>query len=220
MTRLLFYALPISNYAAKVEIALKLKGIAYETLPPPGGYGSTAFKAIVPAGTIPAIVHEGLVLSESETIVEYLDEAFAAPPLLPGDAKARARIRQLARFHDARLEPPLRALFPHMAPATRDAQALAQGLALFRTRLADLARMVEPAPWLVGPAITLADLPYAPTLLMARAMLAHLGESLDLPPALAAWEAMAVRHPAFAPVLEAQAEATLAWLAAKRISQD
>jgi hypothetical protein len=78
-----FYTTPVSNFAAKVEIALRLKGMAFEAVPPPGGYGSAAYKAIVPAGTIPAIVHDGLVLAESETIVEYLDEAFPEPPLLP-----------------------------------------------------------------------------------------------------------------------------------------
>jgi glutathione S-transferase len=65
---IVLYTNPVSNFCAKVEIALRLKGLAYEALPPPGGYGSAAFKAIVPAGTIPALVNGDLVLSESETI--------------------------------------------------------------------------------------------------------------------------------------------------------
>ena len=212
---LTFYTHPVSNFAAKVEIALRLKGLAFEALPPPGGYGSAAFKAVVPAGTIPAIVHDGLVLSESETIVEYLNEAFADPPLLPEGAAARARCRQLARFHDTRLEPPLRALFPHMAPAGRDPAFVAQQLDLFRTRLADLAAMATPTPWLAGHDLTLADLPYPPTLLMARLMLEHLGSNLKLPPGLAAWHDLATAHPAFVPVLEAQEAASRAWLTSR-----
>jgi glutathione S-transferase len=212
---LTFYTHPVSNFAAKVEIALRLKGLAFEALPPPGGYGSAAYKAVVSAGTIPAIVHDGLVLSESETIVEYLDEAFPEPPLLPEGAAARARCRQLARFHDTRLEPPLRALFPHMAPAGRDPAIVAHQLELFRTRLADLAAMAAPAPWLAGPELTLADLPYPPTLLMARLMLEHLGETLELPAALVAWHDLATAHPAFAPVLEAQEGASRSWLASR-----
>lgn len=210
-----FYTAPVSNFAAKVEIALRLKGVAFEAVPPPGGYGSAAYKAIVPAGTIPAIVHDGLVLAESETIVEYLDEAFPEPPLLPEGAPARARCRQLARFHDTRLEPPLRALFPHLAPAGRDPDFVARQLDLFRPRLADLAAMATPAPWLAGPALTLADLPYPPTLSMARLMLEHLGESLDLPPLLATWNELATAHPAIAPVLAAQTTAQRAWLASR-----
>ncbi len=210
-----FYTTPVSNFAAKVEIALRLKGVVFAATPPPGGYGSAAYKAIVPAGTIPAIVHDGLVLAESETIVEYLDEAFPEPPLLPEGAAARARCRQLARFHDTRLEPPLRALFPHMAPAGRDPAFVERQLALFRTRLADLAAMATPAPWLAGPALTLADLPYPPTLLMAGLMLEHLGQALELPRSLADWQALATAHPAVAPVLLAQTAAQRAWLATK-----
>lgn len=211
-----FYSLPISNFAAKVEVALRLKGVDYETVPPPGGYASPSYKAVVPAGTIPAIVHDDLVLSESETIVEYLNEAFPDPPLLPADVKARARCRQIARFHDTRLEPVLRTLFPHLVPHSREADIVEQQLALFRNRLADLAAMTTPEPWLAGPEITLADLAYPPTLLMARLMLKHLEEPLDLPPALAAWHERAVAHPAFVPVLEAQEAASRAWLANKR----
>ncbi len=210
-----FYTHPVSNFAAKVEVALRLKKVPYEAVPPPGGYGSAEYKAIVPAGTIPAIVHEGLVLSESETIVEYLEEAFPEPPLLPHGVAARARCRQLARFHDTRLEPPLRALFPHMARTGRDPALVVQQLGLFRTRLADLAAMATPSPWLAGAALTLADLPYPPTLLMARLMLEHLGDALVLPPALVAWHAMAVAHPAIAPVLAAQEAASREWLRAK-----
>lgn len=218
--RLTFYTLPISNYAAKVELALRLKGLPYEALPPPDGYGSPAYKAIVPAGTIPAIVVTGLeagelVLTESEVINEYLDEAWPDPPLLPGGPRARARTRQLARFHDSRLEPVIRALFPQMAPAGRDADVVERQCALFATRLADLAAMTTPQPWLAGPSLTLADLPYPPTLLMAKLMLEHLGKKLDLPPGLVAWHERALAHPTFAPVLEAQAAATRAWLAAK-----
>ena len=215
-----FYTTPVSNFAAKVEIALRLKGVAFAAVPPPGGYGSAAYKAIVPAGTVPAIVHQmcsgdGLVLSESETIVEYLEEAFPEPPLLPEGAAARARCRQLARFHDTRLEPPLRALFPHMAPGGRDPAFVERQLGLFATRLADLAAMATPAPWLAGPALTLADLPYPPTLLMARLMLEHLGRTLELPPALEEWHTRATAHPAIAPVLEAQAAAQGDWLSTK-----
>jgi glutathione S-transferase len=213
---LTLYTLPISNYGAKVEIALRFKGIPFEAVPPPGGYGSPTYKAIVPAGTIPGIIDGDFALSESETIVEYLEEAHPEPPLLPTAIKARARCRQIARFHDTRLEPILRTLFPHLAPHAREAEVVDQQLALFRARLGDLATLVAPHPWLAGAELSLADLPYPPTLLMARLMLEHLGEPFALPARLAAWHERAAAHPAFAPVLEAQEAATRAWLANKR----
>ncbi len=75
MSRIL-YANSISNFASKVRVALELKGLAYEERLPPDGYGTPAYKRIVPMGTIPALVEDDFVLSESETILEYLE-----PPL-------------------------------------------------------------------------------------------------------------------------------------------
>ena len=46
--------------------------------------------------------------------------ARAAPPMLPEDIARRARIRELSRFHDTRLEPELRVMFAHIKPANRD----------------------------------------------------------------------------------------------------
>jgi glutathione S-transferase len=214
---LIFYAQPVSNYCAKVEVALRAKGVAFEERAPPGGYGSATYKAIVAAGTIPAIVDGDLVLSESETINEYLEEAFAGPALLPGDARERARLRMLARFHDNRLEPPIRALFGQMAPAGRDPAAAGARVKEIHARLEDLARMAAPAPFLGGPTFTLADCPYPATLMLAEKMLAVLGEPLGLPDRLAPWRRMLETHPAVAPVLARAAEATEAWLRSKGV---
>ena len=210
-----FYSHPVSNFCAKVEIVLRLKGMIFEPCAPPGGYGSEEYKARVPSGTIPAIVSGDLVLSESETINEYLDEISPEPPLLPGSPAERARIRQIARFHDTRLEPPIRALFPMMAPASRDAARIERHLAEIRQRLADLEAMVSPAPFLCGERPTLADIPYPATLLLAEAMLDALGISLELPPRLRAWRPVIGSLPEVAAVLERSREATSAWLRSK-----
>ena len=47
--------IPPSVYSAKVRIVLRAKGVAFEDVPPPGGYGSDAYQALVPYGTMPAI---------------------------------------------------------------------------------------------------------------------------------------------------------------------
>ena len=210
-----FYSHPVSNFCAKVEIVLRLKGLAFDVCAPPGGYGSEEYKSRVPAGTIPAIVHGDLVLSESETINEYLDEVSPDPPLLPGSPADRARIRQVARFHDTRLEPPMRALFPMMAPAGRDSSRIERHLAEIRQRLADLEAMVSPAPFLCGERPTLADIPYPATLLLAEAMLDALGSPLELPPRLRAWRPVIENLPEVATVLERSRDATSAWLRSK-----
>ena len=49
------YNVPVSSYGAKVRIILNHKGL--EWTEPADGYGSAAYKQIVPAGTVPAIIH-------------------------------------------------------------------------------------------------------------------------------------------------------------------
>ena len=86
---MIIYGLPICNFTNRVLICLNLKKIPYELVPPPGGYGSKEYKKIVPLGTIPALKHEGLILSESEVINEYLNDIYPNPNLLPLNLKKK-----------------------------------------------------------------------------------------------------------------------------------
>lgn len=108
----ILYGLPISVYSCKLRLALALKGVDLPETPPPGGYASATYRAIVPQGTIPALVEGDFVLTESDAIVEYLDETGIGRPLLPREPRARARARAVSRLVDTRLEPAVRALFP------------------------------------------------------------------------------------------------------------
>jgi GST-like protein len=58
-----------------------------------------------PAGTIPAMVHGDLVLTESTAIMEYVDEAFDGPPLRPHDLDERWRMRWWMKYFDQYLAP-------------------------------------------------------------------------------------------------------------------
>ena len=102
---LMFYATTVSTYCAKVRIALDVKGVDYETIPPPGGHGAAEYKKLVPMGTIPAIQDGDFVLSESDTLIEYLEDRYPEPSLLPGSAEARARQRFLSQLLMNQLEP-------------------------------------------------------------------------------------------------------------------
>jgi glutathione S-transferase/maleylpyruvate isomerase len=73
---LTIYSVPVATYCAKLRITMRHKGLAWEELPPPGGYGSAEYKAIVPSGNLPAMVDEGFMLADSEAIAEYLNEAY------------------------------------------------------------------------------------------------------------------------------------------------
>ena len=88
-----------SSAAWRVRIALELKGLEYETIPinlRAGEHRETAFLARNPGGLVPAIELEGSVLTQSLAIIEYLDERFPEPRLLPDDPLARARVRAFA----------------------------------------------------------------------------------------------------------------------------
>lgn len=84
----------------RVRIALNLKGLVVQERfvdLDTGEHRSPAFLAINPAGTIPALVEDGLPpLTQSSAILEYLEEKAPSPPLLPGDAQGRARVRSIA----------------------------------------------------------------------------------------------------------------------------
>lgn len=118
------YSVPVATYCAKLRVMMRHKGIAWEELPPPGGYGSDEYRAIVPSGNLPAMIHDGFQLGDSEAIAEYLNEIFPDTPMLPNDLHLRAKAREKGRFHDTRLEPAVRAFYPQVAHATRDETAV------------------------------------------------------------------------------------------------
>ncbi len=210
---MIFYATALSSYSAKVRIVLAVKGVSYDEQPPPGGYRSEEYRAIVPMGTLPAIRIGDWVLSESEAINEFLDESYPTPPMLPGDARARARIRFLCRFHDLQLEPRVRALFAHVKPAGRDGHKVAAIRAEIEKRVAQLASWVQPQPWLLTPAISLADCGPLVNLPLAKLVLRACGQPMELPTVLQTWLDAGAAHPPVRQALAPWYEATQAWLA-------
>ena len=65
------------------------------------------YLAINPDGTIPAVSHDGMVMTESTPIMEYIDDAFDGPALRPADPFWRWRMRQVLRFMDNEVAPSL-----------------------------------------------------------------------------------------------------------------
>lgn len=211
---MIFYATALSSYSAKCRVVLCVKGIEFEEQLPPGGYRSDEYKAIVPMGTLPAIREGDWVLSESEAINEYLQEVYPEPAMLPRDARLRARVRFLCRFHDLVLEPRVRALFAHVDPARRDAEQVTFLRGEIVHRIAQLAAWSAPQPWLLTPEISLADCGPLVNLPLACQVLQACGQPIDLPPALQLWLQTAQRDPAVERALGPWRSATKAWLSA------
>jgi maleylpyruvate isomerase len=88
-----------SSAAYRVRIALELKGVAYRIEPVnllAGEQRAEAYRALNPQGFVPALaLPGGELLTQSSAIIEWLEEAYPAPPLLPADPVARARVRAL-----------------------------------------------------------------------------------------------------------------------------
>lgn len=88
-----------SSPSYRVRIALHMKGLEFEYKPihllkNGGEQYSPEYQKINPAREVPALIHEGQIITQSVAIIEYLDETFPNPALYPKEPGARARIRQ------------------------------------------------------------------------------------------------------------------------------
>ncbi|MCC5856460.1 MAG: maleylacetoacetate isomerase [Idiomarina sp.] len=99
-----------SSASYRVRIGLSLKGIAYDYEPihllRSGGEQRTSeYKTLNPAGLVPTLVDDTVVLNQSLAILEYLDSVQAEPRLVPTDPVAAARVRMMALDMAADLQP-------------------------------------------------------------------------------------------------------------------
>ena len=97
-----------SSAAHRVRIALGLKGLAFDRAAidlRAGAQRSPAYLGLNPQGFVPTLVDGEVRITQSLAAVEYLDEMYPAPPLLPVDAAGRARVRALAEAIACDLHP-------------------------------------------------------------------------------------------------------------------
>src|SRR6476659_10823326 len=89
-----------SSAAYRVRIALNLKGLSADHLPHhlrKGEQRDPAYLALNPQGLVPTLENDaGAILTQSLAIIEWLDETYPGPPLLPDDALRRAKVRAFA----------------------------------------------------------------------------------------------------------------------------
>lgn len=88
-----------SSAAYRVRIALNLKGLGYVQVAHDlraGAQHDPSYVALAPQGRVPALEADGVVLTQSLAIMEWLDEVQTEPPLLPADPADRAIVRAMA----------------------------------------------------------------------------------------------------------------------------
>ncbi|MGO4910572.1 glutathione S-transferase family protein [Pseudorhodobacter sp. W20_MBD10_FR17] len=204
---LTLYSVPHSLYCAKTRILLRAKGLTWQEHMPasdPEGFASAS-----PFGNLPAITVGDFSLSDSEAIAEYINEAFPAPPLLPTDINARGRMRERARFHDTRLEPAVRSLFPLVT--TPDPEAAARAVAGIAKRLDQLAVLLaHDLPFGLG------DCGFAPTFLWIDLLTQDTGQTLIWPDPVVAYREKLQEIPAVAAEITAYSRHALEWVAEKQ----
>ena len=90
-----------SSASYRVRIALNLKGLSYEQAPihlrrDGGEQLGAAYKLINPQALVPALEDNGRIFTQSLAIIEYLEEKYPKPPLLPADPADKAFVRSMA----------------------------------------------------------------------------------------------------------------------------
>jgi glutathione S-transferase len=160
-------------YCARVRIALAEKGIDYEQIEIDLGNRPQWLYDLNPTGKVP-VLDDGFILPESAVIMEYLDERYPQPALLPSDPAARAESRvRVFRFDDLLGD-------DYYAYRRGDANLLAQ-------RLEDLE---------LGDDL-FAAIAFGPWVIRAKEML-----GVELPERLETWLGSVAQRPSFAAEIE------------------
>lgn len=180
---ILLYTHPFSIIPWRVRIALHEKEIEYKCIDTDlYTRGATPqFLEMNPFGQIPVIDHEGFVLAESIAILEYLEEKYPVPKLLPSNMELRATARKFMCWGTDYWPIAWKKwMAPRLPMAQNDSwspEAIEEGRAEMCHHLDVLDRQLEDNEWLVGD-YSLADVCYAPFVLVLDRV--DLGEELNL----------------------------------------
>ncbi len=151
------HGMPVSNFYCIVKQALLEKGVAFEEVNVSPSQ-EAAWLDQSPMGKIPVLETEAGCLTETNVILDYIEETQGGSKLFPVDPFERAKVRQMIKMSEMYLEFPahklVMALFgAEVSPEQRELteKAMRQGIAAFQ-------RLVKFSPWICGSTFTAADI--------------------------------------------------------------
>lgn len=152
------HGFPTSNYYNIVKHALLYKEIPFQE------YliftDNDKLLTVSPVGKVPAITtEEGVTLSESSVICDFIEEAYPDIPLYPESATERAIVRQIMKIAELYFELPSRRLIPYVFSGTQAPDTLKQEVRQVLARgIPALNQLCQFSPWIAGKELTMADI--------------------------------------------------------------
>jgi len=209
------YSTNESLYCAKLRVLLHHKKAQWQEITPEGGCGSDDYRALIPSGTMPAMIDGDLVIADSEAIAEYLNEIITEPAMLPSSAQARGKCRERSRFHDTRFEPEVRALFPHIAVGMQGLEISLIHSEKINNRLHELSRLLSTDTTLDLNLLSLGDCGFPISFAWLDAFTPVLGLELEWPDAVLNYRRHIEAHVAVQTVLSGYAPHVTQWVYSK-----
>ena len=158
------YHIPLSPFCRKVRLVLAEKKIEVELVEERTWEKRKDFMQMNPAGMVPVLKADGLVLSESNAICEYLEEKHPSPPLMPESPAARAEVRRLTFWFDDKFQREVTAnlLYERVNKKITqsgypDSKNVKAGAKNIKFHLDYLTWLLEQRRWLAGDRLSLAD---------------------------------------------------------------
>lgn len=200
------YHLWLSPPSRKVRLVLGEKKLEFAMALEKTWERRPEFLAMNPAGKVPVLVEDGLVLADSVAITEYLDEVHPEPPLLGSAPEVRAEVRRLVAWFDQKFAAEVtdnlvgeKVLKRFLGLGEPSVEAIRAGLANVHVHLDYIGWLTEQRNWLAGGDLSLADLAAAAHV----SAIDYLGDvPWDEHAQARAWYARVKSRPAFRPLLK------------------
>lgn len=197
------YNAQLSPYAARCRLAIHAKELDVTMIDVEPGAVPSELDTLTPMHKVPLLVHGDVVVPESETICEYLEDLNLGAPLRPEGAAEIARMRLLARIGDLYIMEPMGNLFGQINPQGRDQALVDREMAELLKGIGWLEYYLDGSPFAVGDRLSLADCALVPMLFFFNRIGPMFGEATPLKtfPAADAYYKSVQRHPSAALVV-------------------